>query len=299
MLRISDPTRRQIDPHLESKASALDLVYTVAIGCPAGRPLSIHPQGHLLMGKSDSKPASGPFRADQLHDGDRYELSNGHPIYCAPAGPEHANRSLTGAAVIASDPDVEWAGVDAGFSPTPGTLRAPDVAVAAPTQARGWREGAPPLAVEYAGVGQDEPDLRVKIGELLAGGSSHVWVVRLIGPRRVEVHRPGQPMQVYGSGDDLEAPGILRNPIPVNALFDRAAADRAVLRNLLQRAGYDGLDAVRAEGMAESILALLEDRGLAVSAEVRQRIAACRDLDQLKTWLLAAARITDPARLFD
>ena len=26
----------------------------------------------------------GPFRADQLRDGDRYELSNGHPIYCAP-----------------------------------------------------------------------------------------------------------------------------------------------------------------------------------------------------------------------
>ena len=183
------------------------------------------------------------------------------------------------------------------------------------TQARGWREGAPPLAVEYASVGQDEPDLRVKIAELLAGGSSYIWVVRLIGPRRGEVHRPGQPMQVYGSGDDLEAPDILRNPIPVDALFDRAAADRAVLRNLLQRAGYDGLEAVRAEGrdegrdegrvegrgegIAESILALLEDRGLEVSAEDRSRIAACRDPDQLKTWLLAAARITDPARLFD
>jgi len=263
------------------------------------------------MGKSDSKPASGPFRADQLHDGDRYELSNGHPIYCAPAGPEHGSRSLTGAAVIASDPDVEWAGVDVGFSVTPETLRAPDVAVAAPTAARGWREGAPPLAVEYAGVGQDEPDLRVKIGELLAGGSNSVWVVRLIGPRRVEVHRPGQPMQVYGSGDDLTAPGILRNPIPVDALFDRAAADRTVMRNLLQRAGYDGLDAVRAEGrsearreglrkgIAESILALLADRQLEVPAAARERIAACRDPAQLKTWLLAAARITDPARLFD
>ena len=26
----------------------------------------------------------GPFRADQLRDGGCYELSNGHPIYCAP-----------------------------------------------------------------------------------------------------------------------------------------------------------------------------------------------------------------------
>ncbi len=55
----------------------------------------------------------------------------------------------------------------------------------------------------------------------------------------------------------------------------------------------------RGEGIAESILALLEDRGLEVSAEARQRIAACRDPAQLKTWLLATARITDPARLFD
>ncbi len=29
--------------------------------------------------------SQGPFRAEHLRDGDRYELSNGHPIYCAPA----------------------------------------------------------------------------------------------------------------------------------------------------------------------------------------------------------------------
>ena len=35
------------------------------------------------------KPEQGPFHADQLRDGDRYELSQGHPLYCAPAGPAH------------------------------------------------------------------------------------------------------------------------------------------------------------------------------------------------------------------
>jgi len=30
------------------------------------------------------RASRGPFRADQLRPGDRYELSNGHPIYCAP-----------------------------------------------------------------------------------------------------------------------------------------------------------------------------------------------------------------------
>ncbi len=266
------------------------------------------------MGQSQHQSGSGPFRADQLHDGDRYELSNGHPIYCAPAGPDHASRSLTGAAVIASDPDVEWVGVDAGFSPEPGTLRAPDVAVAAPPSGRGWIPGVPLLAVEYASVGQDEADLQTKIGELLRGGSRAVWVVRLLGPRRVEVHRPDEPMRVATLGESLTAPGVLRNPVPVEALFEHAAAEQVTLRNLLQRAGYTDLEAVRDEGreqgretgreegragLADAIIALLAARGLEPSAAVSERIQASGNLDQLKTWLLAAARVTDPTRIFD
>lgn len=71
------------------------------------------------------RPESGPFRADQLRDGDRYELSRGHPIYSSPMSPEDAVLNLVGAEIIASDPDVAWAGVDAGFSPEPGTRRPP------------------------------------------------------------------------------------------------------------------------------------------------------------------------------
>ena len=185
------------------------------------------------------------------------------------------------------------------------------MAVAAPTSGRGWIQGAPPLAVEYAGVGQDEADLRTKIGEWLQAGTRFIWVARLVGPRRVEVYRPGEPMRIFASGEQLLAPGVLRNPVDVDALFERAAADRATLRNLLQRAGYEDLDAVRDEGreegreegrgagIAESILALLAGRGLAVPPAVSERISACRDLNQLKTWLLAAARVSDAARLFD
>ncbi len=66
-------------------------------------------------------PESGPFRAYQPRDGDRYELSHGHPIYCAPARREHAAPNIAGAEIIDSDPEVAWAGVDAGFSPEPGT----------------------------------------------------------------------------------------------------------------------------------------------------------------------------------
>ena len=279
------------------------------------------------MAQRSSKNEPGPFLADQLRDGDRYELSQGHPIYCAPSGREHAGRSLTGAAVLETDPDVEWAGIDAGFTPDPGTLRAPDVAIAAAGKELGWIPGVPPLAVEYAGPGQDEEELRLKIAELLQNGTQQVWVVRLMGPRRVEVHRPDQPLRVLGPGEWLTAPGLLRNPVPVEALYDREAGHRAVLRNLLQREGYEDIEAIReegrmegretgreegrmegrkegreagySEGIATAVLALLVGRGLAVDEHLRTRILASRDRDQLKAWLLAAARVDDPSRLFD
>ena len=252
----------------------------------------------------------GPFRVDQLREGDRYELSNGHPIYCAPAGREHSGRNLSGGGALETDPDVEWAGVDAGFTPASGTLRAPDIAVAAAGDERGWIPGVPPLAVEYAGPGQDEQELEDKINELLDQGTQQVWVVRLIGPRRVEVRRPKQPVQVLGPGDLLTAPGILRNPVPVEALYDRDASHRVMLRNLLQRAGYESIEAIREEGrsagidqgiergMADSILTLLADRGLNLDEADCARILDCRDREQLKRWLLAAARVDDPAQLF-
>jgi len=206
------------------------------------------------MTHPQSRPGHGPFRADQLQDGDRYELTDGHPRYCAPARADHAGPNATGAAIVDSDPDVQWTGVDAGFSPDPGTLRAPDVSVASPPAdgQGGWLPDAPLLALEYAGRGQNESDLRSKIAELLGHGTRLVWVVRLVGPRRVEVHAPGQPMQTLGVGEELKAPGILRNPVPVAALFDRAAAQEIVLRNLLQRRGYADLDALREEGRTET-----------------------------------------------
>jgi Uma2 family endonuclease len=261
------------------------------------------------------EPTQGPFQVEHLRDGDRYELSHGHPIYCAPSGRDHAGRNLSGGGALETDPAVEWAGVDAGFTPDSGTLRAPDVAVAPAGQERGWIPGVPPLAVEYAGPGQDEQELQEKIAELLAKGTQQIWVVRLVGPRRVEVNQPRHKMQILGPGEQLHAPGILRNPLPVEALYDRDASHRVMLRNLLQRAGYESIEAIRQEGlqggiekgieqgvkqgMVEAILALLADRGLSLDDSQRSRITECHDHAQLKTWLLAAARVKHPAELFN
>ena len=71
-----------------------------------------------------------------------------------------------------------------------------------------------------------------------------IWVVRLTGPRRVEVHEKGRAMRLCMPGDELTAPGILKNPVPVLAMYDREAAHEATLRNLLQRRGYESLRCV-------------------------------------------------------
>lgn len=257
------------------------------------------------MADQPQRSGRGPFRADQLRDGDRYELSNGHPIYCAPSGWQHASGSMTGGLVLDSDPDVQWTGADAGISPEPGVLRAPDVVVrATPPSGNGtWLAEAPPLAVEYAGPGQDERELKSKIAELLAAGTGQVWVVRLVGPQRVEVHRPEEPMKVYITSDVLEAPGILRNPVPVRALFDREAAHDVVLRNLLQRRGYASLNDVREEGreegIVEAILTLLNGRRLTVDAAVEARLRACHHRETLRRWLLNAAQAERAELIFD
>lgn len=219
----------------------------------------------------------GPFRADQLKSGDPYELSNGHPIYCAPTGGRGAGPNGLGFDVLSSDPLVKEAGVDVGYSPEPGMLRAPDVAIGNVPSEPGWVKGVPMLAVEYADVGRDEADLQVKIQELLAHGTQWVWVVRLKGPRVVEVHSASEPVRLVRPGQELTAPGILKNAVPLEALYDRDAAHEATLRNLLQRKGYESLEAAleatRAGELRRSVELLCEAYAIDLSPERRAHVA--------------------------
>ena len=248
----------------------------------------------------------GPFRADQIRPGDPYELSNGHAVHCMGTGGRGSRANLLGASVLESDPAVEEAGVDTGYTPSLDTLRAPDVAVGNVPDAPGWVEGAPPLAVEYADTGQDEKELATKISQLFAAGTKLVWVVRLVGPRRVEVHEPDVEMRLVHPGEELVAPEMLRNPVPVEALYDRRAAHEVTLRNLLQRQGYRDLEEVRdkgrEEGREETLRAAVRDvlsaRGLEVDDSTRATLDACQDSKLLQLWLTRAATARTMARVF-
>lgn len=247
----------------------------------------------------------GPFRADQLRSGDPYELSHGHAILCLPTGGRGARAISAGAKALGTDPAVQDVGFDTGFSPAPDMLRAPDLSVGKIPDEPGWVPGAPPLAVEYADTGQDELQLAVKIRDLLEAGTRFVWVVRLTGPRRVEVHQLGQAVRIANPGEELEAPGILANPIPVKALYDREVSDEVSLRNLLLRQGYDSLEAVRAEGETEgetaalraAILEVFAARELAVSEGDQAMVAGCRDLERLRRWHRQAITAASAAEL--
>ncbi|MEM9453348.1 MAG: Uma2 family endonuclease [Myxococcota bacterium] len=248
----------------------------------------------------------GPFRVEQLPERSSYELSNGHAILCAPTGRRGGRSNLIGGEVLDTDPAVKSAGVDVGFSPSPGDMRAPDISVGDFSNEPGWAPGAPPLAVEYADTGQDEDELQLKVGELLAAGTKFLWVVRLVGPRRVEIHEPGKQMRLAHPGDELVAPGILHNPVRVEALFDRDAAHEATLRNLLQRRGYESLDEVRRVGVAEGVmegyqdalLAIMSARALELTDEQRRLVLASTDPNELTGWIARAATAESTSEIF-
>jgi len=252
---------------------------------------------------STHKPmiGTGPFRTHHVREGDRYELVDGHAVYCAPSGGAHARASILGAQVLGTDPLIESAGFDAGYTTDEMNLRAPDIAVGNVPDAFGWIKGVPPLAVEYASTGQDEQELQAKIGELLEGGTQLVWVVRMIGPRRVEVYAKDAAMVTVGPGQTLTAPGILQNPVAVEALYEPSAARDATLRNLLQEHGYNALDEVRAESREEgavdqargALLAAIEAKGWHPSPPQAARISDCADLTQLRAWLISTIQSAD------
>lgn len=116
----------------------------------------------------------------------------------------------------------------------------------------------------------------------------HRKYVHSVGLRRVEVNTPDQPVRMAYPGENLEAPGVLRNAVPVEALFDPAVGREVTLRHLLQRYGYESLDAVRAEGEAlalrEAILETLAVREIEIPDEIRQAIEASTNLEALRTW---------------
>jgi hypothetical protein len=59
-----------------------------------------------------------------------------------------------------------------------------------------------------------------------------------------------------------------------------------------------GREEGRAEGIASSILNVLDSRGIAVDTDSRTRIESCHDADVLGTWLRRAVTVAKASDLF-
>lgn len=55
----------------------------------------------------------------------------------------------------------------------------------------------------------------------------------------------------------------------------------------------------RAEGEADAVLSVLETRGITVPNDIRDKVASCTDIDQLKRWVRRAVVIDHATELFD
>jgi len=96
---------------------------------------------------------------------------------------------------------------------------------------------------------------------------------------------------------------ILATPLPIAVLLGGSAVDNAVIDGLAAKgnpvilgleeaARAEGTMEGRAEGVAESILRVLEARGVSVSLAQRGKILCCFDLEQLDRWLRRATLAT-------
>ena len=95
----------------------------------------------------------GPYTAADVRPGAPHEVSDGFLLDCMGTGQRGSRSNGSGFMVLDSDPDAPAAGVDAGISPVPSMLRAPDIAVGGLQDEPGWSSVAPPLCVEYADRG--------------------------------------------------------------------------------------------------------------------------------------------------
>jgi type II secretory pathway component PulK len=111
-----------------------------------------------------------------------------------------------------------------------------------------------------------------------------------------------QRQRPLGPDARIEDPCLV-TPFKVAALLDAAKADHAVVEALAAKGSpairerdavvkAEGRAEGRIAGIAESVLEILEARGIPVSEAQRQEILSCQDSDRLSRWLRRAVLVS-------
>lgn len=150
----------------------------------------------------------------------RYELVRGELRTMSPAGDEHGLVIMKlgvplGHHVQTNNIGVVY-GAETGFriATDPDTVRAPDIAFISRERFeqtgvyKGYRPGAPDLAVEVLSPGDTAEEVEEKVAEWLAAGARAVWV---LSPKRrtVTVHRSPKDIKILTEQDELDGADVV------------------------------------------------------------------------------------------
>ncbi len=175
-----------------------------------------------------------PSTAEELlrlpDDGFRYELFRGELRQMAPAGEEHGGLAMELGWRLAQFVSTHKLGrvyaAETGFklSSAPDTVRAPDIAFVSREKleqhppAKGYRQGAPDLAVKVLSPNDRPAEVAEKVYEWLYYGAQEVWVLEPEA-RKLTVYHPGEPLRALDLADTLTSDLFAEWELPLTELF--------------------------------------------------------------------------------
>ena len=258
-----------------------------------------------------------------------YEMYDGELVYVAPADEAHAARHAKVCAVVAAHVRPEFYVAAELLTRTSKVDDiAPDVSVVprAPHPITGRRQ-LTHFVIEVVSK-QRLAHAGRKAEKLVTRGVRRVFAIDVKRERALEWSAALGTWSVL-DGTSVIEDAVLEAPLPLEALLSAARADDVVARALIRRRNpvieatkaesrakgrsegkrqgkregraegkREGRAEGRVDGMRESLLALLEVRGIALDARALARIDAEADPEQLCRWLARAARCAHVRELF-
>ncbi|MFL6235224.1 MAG: Uma2 family endonuclease [Thermoanaerobaculia bacterium] len=255
--------------------------------------------GHAGGGSSMRLPGRGPFPRVDDHlvepEVTRDEIIGGHRVVALPANPPHANQQSRLDYVLQAQ-------VAPGYIASADLLTRYDQESDFASDACIYKDGVDPATgtryleeIVFEVVSeQNQGWVTEKARRMHRRGVRRIFAVWVKTHRVCEWSPESESWHLLEPGARIEDPCLV-TPLVVAALLDAARADHAVVEALAARdsPAIRGRDAAakaegKAEGRAESILRVLEARGIPVREAQRQEILACRDLGRLDRWLSRA-----------
>jgi len=263
------------------------------------------------MPPSTARPFGLPAVDDRLVAPEtRYEVHDGAVVHVSPADPPHATRHSKISALVEAHAAEDFDVASDMLTRTSETNDiAPDVSVfpCAPDPDTGGRQ-LEQLAFEVAST-ESLGHAAAKAAKLVARGVRRVFAIDVERGRAVEWSPSLASWRVLDPSTYIEDPALAA-PLPVSALLHAAKADDAVARALIAKRNPEIEAAIatqalqaraegKQEGIAESLLAILSARGVALAVAERMRILGERDPATLARWVVRALTCDAAARLFE